>query len=95
MDGKLLGVPLVVWGVLCFALTVVWIIVWPSDKAATTVGLRFVILRWFHALVWLFLAIAAFLAAFNVLGGTATARTVAFLSLLTYIIFMGTFLTTR
>jgi hypothetical protein len=95
MDGKLLGVPLVVWGGLCFALTVVWIIIWPSDKAAATAGLRFVILRWFHALVWLFLAIAAFLAAFNVLGGIAIARTVAFLSLLTYLIFVGTFLTTR
>lgn len=95
MDGKLFGVPLIVWGVLCCVLTVVWIIVWPSDKATTTTGLRFVILRWFHALVWFLLAIAAFLAAFNVLGGTTTARIMALLSLLTYLIFIGTSITTQ
>ena len=95
MNCRLFGVPLVIWGVLCCALTLVWIIVWPSNKAAATTGFRFVILRWFHALTWLFLAIAAFIAAFDVLGGEATARLVAWLSLLTYLVFMGTFITTR
>jgi hypothetical protein len=95
MDGKFLGVPLVVWGALCLALTVVWIVFWPSDKATATAGLRFVILRWFHALAWLFLALAAFLAAFNASSGLATARVVAFLALITYLVFMGTFITTR
>ena len=92
---KLFGVPLVIWGALCCALTVLWVVVWPSGKAAATSGLRFVVLRWFHALAWLFLAIAAFLASSNVLGGTATARPVALLSLLTYMAFMGTLITTR
>jgi len=95
MDEKFLGVPLVVWSALCLVLTVVWIIFWPSDKAAATAGIRFVILRWFHALVWLFLALAAFLAAFHLLGGSSTARMVAFLALITYLIFMGTLLTTH
>ena len=95
MNNKLFGVPLVLWGVLCSVLTIVWIFVWPGDKATATTGLRFIILRWFHALVWLFLAIAAFIAAFNVLGGSATARRVAWLSLVTYLVFMATLLTTR
>ncbi len=95
MSNKLFGVPLVVWGTFCLALTVVWIFVWPGDKVSATTGARFIILRWFHALVWLFLAIAAFIAAFNVLGSLATARRVAWLSLVTYLVFMGTFLTAR
>ncbi|MBK9711019.1 MAG: hypothetical protein IPO81_06715 [Kouleothrix sp.] len=94
MDRKFLGVPLVVWGTLCIVLTIVWSIFWPHQKAATTTGLRFVILRWFHALVWLLLAIAAFLAAIDGLGGPALARTVAFLSLIAYLVFLVTLNTT-
>jgi hypothetical protein len=95
MDAKLFGVPLVLWGALCLVLTVIWIIIWPSDKANAVDSLRFFILRWFHALVWLLLAIAAFLAAFNLLGGASTARMVAFLSLITYLVFMVTFTISR
>lgn len=95
MDEKFLGVPLVVWSALCLVLTVVWIIFWPSDKTAATAGIRFVILRWFHALVWLFLALAAFLAAFHLLGGPAVARAVAFLALIIYLVFMGTLFSIR
>ena len=88
MDAKLFGVPLVIWGALCLVLTAVWIVVWPHDKASAVDGLRFLILRWFHALVWLLLAIAAFIAAFNVLGGASTSRIVAFLALMTYLVFV-------
>jgi hypothetical protein len=95
MTGRLFGIPLVIWGALCCALTVLWVVVWPSAKAAATSGFRFVVLRWFHTLAWLFLAIAAFLAALDAPGGAATARPVALLALLTYLVFMGTFLTAR
>jgi len=95
MDAKLIGIPLVVWGALCLLLAAIWMIVWPHGKANADDGLRFVILRWFHALVWLLLALAAFLAAFNLLGGAATARIVAFLALITYLVFMVTLTTNR
>lgn len=95
MQSKFLGLPFVVWGAICLVLAVVWIVFWPSDKAVATEGLRFVILRWFHALVWLLLAIAAFLAASNVLGGLPTARIIALLSLITYLVFIGTVITIR
>ncbi len=93
METKVLGVPLIFWGILCLALTVVWVVVWPSDRVTPTSAVQFFILRWFHALTWLFLAIAAFIAAFNLLGGVHTAKRVAFLSLVTYLIFMGTVVT--
>lgn len=92
MQAKLFGVPLIIWGVVCIVLTIVWTVVWPSEKVTPDGGLRFLILRWFHALTWLLLALAAFIAGFNVVGGTATARTIAFLSLLIYLIFMATFI---
>ena len=95
MDARLLGVPLIIWGALCLVLTAVWVVVWPHDKATAVDGLRFFILRWFHALVWLLLAIAAFIAAFNLLGGASTARIVAFLALISYLVFMVTFITSR
>jgi hypothetical protein len=95
MDEKLFGVPLVVWGGICVVLSVIWLIFWPSDKATAVDGLRFFILRWFHAFVWLLLAMAAFLAAFHVLGGAPTARMVALLSLITYLVFLVTFTTSR
>lgn len=95
MEAKFLGVPFVLWGMLCLILAIVWVVVWPSDKAVAADSVRFFVLRWFHALVWLLLAIAAFLAAFDLLGGVTTARMVAFVSLITYFIFMFTFITIR
>lgn len=95
MDAKLLGVPLALWGVLCLLLTVIWAFNWPSDRAISVTGLRYVILRWFHALVWLLLTVAAFLAAFNVLGGATTARLISFLGLIVYLLFIATLVTTR
>lgn len=93
MGARFLGVPLLVWSVLCLALALVWVVLWPSDRTAETAGLRFIILRWFHALTWLCLALAAFIAGLNVLGGTVTARWIALLGLAAYLIFIGTLVT--
>lgn len=85
---KMLGVPLAVWGGLCLVLTGVWVFVWPRQAALA--GVRFIIVRWFHALTWLLLAVAAFVAGFDILGGVQTAKPIAFLSLLVYLVFIGT-----
>ncbi len=95
MGEKLLGVPLVFWSAGCLALSVMWAFLWPSDKVVAGDMPRFIILRWAHALVWMLLAIAAALWGFNLLGGTATARVVALLSLGVYLVFMFTILTAR
>lgn len=91
---NLIGVPLPIWGLICLAVAAVWVFVWPS-KTTVTAGLRFFILRWFHAIVWLLLAAAAFIVGFDILGGVATARLVALLSLFTYLAFMLTVATAR
>jgi hypothetical protein len=93
MKTKLWGVPLVAWGTICLALTVVWTVIWPDGKAVPEDALRFFVLRWFHALTWLLLALSAFIAVFNWFGGVRTAKVVAFLSLPVYLIFLATFVT--
>ena len=94
MKEKLFGVPLGIWGIVCLLLTVIWIFVWP-DARTVQGSVAFFILRWFHALTWLLLSVAAFLSGFQVLGGTRTAKPVALLSLLVYIVFMIVFLTSK
>ncbi|MEV4094317.1 hypothetical protein [Streptosporangium saharense] len=56
---KVVGVPVQVWGVVALVLAVVWAFVWPQRDVD---GLAYLILRWGHALVWLLLAVTAFLA---------------------------------
>lgn len=90
MEANLFGVPLLLWGTLSLVLAIVWCFVWPKDKAAAVGRTRYAILRWGHTLVWLFLALAAFLTALDIVGGASTARLVAFLGLITYLAFMFT-----
>jgi hypothetical protein len=93
MNVTFLGTPFLVWGGVCFVLSIIWVRFWPSDRAAGVDAIRRFILRWFHALVWLLLAVAAWVAASGGAGGAATARIVAFLALITYLVFMFTLLT--
>jgi hypothetical protein len=92
---SLLGIPLVLWGVVCLIVAGIWVFVWPSNKRVAPNSLPHFILRWFHALVWLFLAAAAFIAGFEIFGGTDTARLVALLALITYLVFMATLVITK
>jgi hypothetical protein len=91
LSNRFLGVPLVVWGGVCLAVALVWAVFWPSDRVAVCSGLRFVILRWFHALTWVLLALAAFIGAFSG-SRPGTARPIALLALAVYLAFMATFI---
>ena len=83
------GIPYFFWGVTFVLMALIWVFVWPKESGVTD-GWRFIVVRWFHALTWALLAAAAFIATFNVLGGTATAKLLAALALVVYIIFFGT-----
>jgi len=85
-----LGLPLWFWGLICLGLTLVWVVVYPRTLAARLTAWRFIVVRWFHALTWLLLAVAAFLAAFDPLGGAALAQPVALAALGVYIVFLLT-----
>ncbi|MCC7358498.1 MAG: hypothetical protein IT317_03425 [Anaerolineales bacterium] len=83
----LLGVPLWAIGAACWALAVVWALVWPRRAGAR--GGRLAILRWAHALVWALLGAAAFVGA---AGGPA--QLVALAALAVYLVFVAALLTT-
>jgi hypothetical protein len=95
MNTKLLGIPLPILGIACLLLTIIWIFIWPRERAAHSGLMPYIILRWFHALTWLLLAVAAFIAVYNILGGINLAKPIALLSLLVYVVFMITFITSK
>jgi hypothetical protein len=82
---KLIGVPAFVWAGLCLVLSVVWVFVWPAEKAAGTSGFTWFALRWAHSVTWLVLAVAATCAA---LGAPNAAQRVAMLALPVYAAFV-------
>jgi hypothetical protein len=93
MNTPLLGVPWLVWGLLCFAVAVIFTMIWPRGKRpGKASALQSVILRWFHALVWVLLAVSFFLREGKVLDGSGTANVLALLAFLVYLIFLGTLL---
>jgi hypothetical protein len=84
-----------IFGVVALMLTLVWLRIFPKRLADKANHWRFIVLRWFHALVWLLLAAAAFVARFEVLGGAHTAQPLAWLSLVAYLTFIVTLLTSK
>lgn len=51
----------IIWGVLALAVVIVWVFVWPDDRVdAETGGVGYFLLRWGHALVWIFLSASFF-----------------------------------
>ncbi len=94
MTSSFLGVSFTVWGIIGLAIAAIWIFVRTSHRAATP-RWRFIVLRWFHMVVWLLLALAAFIAGSSLPGAAAIARLAALLSLLTYLIFMAALFTSK
>ena len=52
-----LNLPWFTWAVIALIIAVVYSFVWPQKAAQLATGLRFFVIRWGHALVWLLLAI--------------------------------------
>ena len=86
----LLSLPWPVWSLLCLGVAALYVIIWPKPKPNRPTprppGVH-LNLRWFHALVWVWLALACFLSALN---WSTFATGAAVLSLLTYVIFLAT-----
>ncbi len=90
MNPGFLGLPWVVWGVAALALAVVWVVVWPADRAVGATGLRFLLLRWGHAAVWLLLAVSFFVRG---VGAEGPANVIALAALGVYLAFLGAIVT--
>jgi hypothetical protein len=93
MSASFLSIPWFVWGFPATVVAAVFLFVWPRGKATGgATGLRYLILRWFHPLVWALLAASFFLRGGDALGGAATAKVLALLALVAYLTFMLTLL---
>ncbi len=99
MHTTFLGLPWAIWGLLCLAVAAVYMIVWPGWRAGSAVrprpAWRYVVLRWFHALVWILLAWSCFTRANYLPGGAAVANGVALLALPLYLIYVAALLAER
>lgn len=62
MSEGFLNIPWVVWGIISLIIAVIFVIFVPnSEQIQTTTGVHFFILRWFHSLCWILIAINFFL----------------------------------
>jgi hypothetical protein len=85
--------PAWVWVLGCGALAAFYVVSWPRRKAAGLArGLRFFVLRWFHALVWVLLAGSVGLHTSASPAIQVVAKVLAVLALITYLAFAAALL---
>jgi hypothetical protein len=84
-----LGLPLFVWGLISLALAAVWAYVWPAERALGAVGLRLLLVRWGHSLVWLLLALMCFLRGSRVAAIAGWGNAAGLASLVAYLAFLA------
>lgn len=56
-----------VWGIFCWIIALIYTAIWPKNRVSNheVSAIRYFILRWFHALMWLLLGISCFTRFFN------------------------------
>lgn len=91
MSNTLMGIPVEILTVVCFAIAVAYANFWPRPPRTATAprsAVQQFVLRWFHAATWAFLGIAAF--SVKYISGTA-AQAFGLLGLASYFVFMTYF----
>lgn len=88
-----LGISWWIWGILACIVALIFGFYVPNREAImATTGLQFVILRWFHSLVWVFLAASFFMRGTGNTSLVNLANPVAMLGGISYGIYMVTML---
>lgn len=86
MSNVLFGLPLYLWGLICMAIAGLYAVLWPKPRPGQVrPAWAHLVLRWFHSLVWLLLAVACFLWALDL---AAYAYGIAWLALPAYLAFI-------
>jgi tryptophan-rich sensory protein len=96
MNETFLGLPWIVWTVLCLIVAIINTLIWPhpNEHGPERPPWRKFILRWAHGLVWVYLALSCLLRATKLVDA-GIADFVALLGLLTYIIFIMALISER
>lgn len=93
MQETILGIPVEMVAAICIAVAVLYTIYWPKPgPGVQRAPWRAFVLRWFHALTWVALALAAPSVKYIGLG---VAQVLGVLGLLIYLTFMAALLTDR
>jgi hypothetical protein len=95
MDNTLFGIPLALWAMICLGIAAVYYYIWPRPhprRATPRTTWRHVVLRYFHALVWVLLAAGCFA---GMAGLSTLGLLLALAALPTYAIFLVTLLRDR
>ena len=99
LTATLLGIPLTAWGCFCLLVAVTYLIYSPRPGSAARQRSystwRRLVLRWFHPVVWLLLALSCFIWGEYIAWGGALADALAIVSLMVYVIFIITFMSGR
>jgi len=88
MTSTFLGLSLTYWSLPCLMMAAIWSFIWPSYRAKGAPLLRWLVLRWAHALTWLLLAVALLLAGTGLAGGGQSAGLLGVLALFVYFSFL-------
>jgi hypothetical protein len=94
---QFMGLDYLYWTFICLAVAVFYFILWPKPSAYTSRSRwQHVVLRYFHALVWVFLSGASLLRALYSTQPLLLLSDLLLISaLLTYLVFLFTFLRER
>lgn len=85
----LLGIDLFIWGSVCLAFAALYFFAWPRPRGgAPRPAWAAFVLRWFHSLVWVSLAVTCFI--WNPVGARP-AQAFAILAAVLYGVFVVTF----
>jgi hypothetical protein len=88
--------PAWIWVLGCAALAGLYVLSWPRRKAAGLGrGLRYLVLRWFHSLVWVLLAVSISLHTVPSPAVHTAGKVLAVLALFTYLAFAAALLVPR
>ena len=92
MANTLLGIPVEILAVICFAVAVAYANFWPRPPRTATAprgAIQQFVLRWLHAATWVFLGVAAL--SLKYISGNI-AQILGLLGLASYLIFMAFFI---
>ena len=94
MNSLFLWLPWTLWGCLGLIGAGVYVMLWPRPRAGSLTQprptWRHFILRWFHALVWVLLALSCFIRGTLLPGGSGVANVLTLLGLAVYLVFFMT-----
>jgi hypothetical protein len=91
-ENGLLGISWQICGMICIGIAILYFFLWP--KKLNPNGISYFILRYFHSLVWVLLAIYCFIANSKP-ESLSTATLLPKVALILYVVFIVTFLSKK